>query len=49
VEERGGVLYGYEFKWQGQARAAARQAFTAAYPEAQVETITRENFRDFVG
>lgn len=49
VEERGGVLYGYEFKWRGQARAAARQAFTAAYPEAQVETITRENFRDFVG
>jgi len=49
VEEHGGVLYGYEFKWQGQARAAARQAFTAAYPEAQVETITRENFRDFVG
>lgn len=49
VEEHGGVLYGYEFKWQGQVRAAARQAFTAAYPEAQVETITRENFRDFVG
>jgi hypothetical protein len=49
VEERGGRLYGYEFKWQGQARAQARQAFIAAYPEAQLETITRENFADFIG
>jgi hypothetical protein len=49
VEERAGRLFGYEFKWQGQARAATRQAFTAAYPESQVETINRENFTDFIG
>lgn len=48
VEEWGGRLYGYEFKWQGQARGAARQAFTAAYPEAQVETINRDNFDAFL-
>lgn len=48
VEEWGGRLYGYEFKWQGQAREAARQAFTAAYPEAQVETINRDNFDAFL-
>jgi len=35
--------------WQGQARALARQAITAANPEAEVETINRENFGDFIG
>lgn len=49
VEERGGALYGYEFKWQGQMRQATRREFTEAYPGAQVETITREGFQDFIG
>ena len=49
VEEREGQLFGYEFKWQGQVRAATQQEFTAAYPGAEVATITRENFTDFIG
>ena len=48
VEEAGGALYGYEFKWQGEMRRAARQEFLAAYPGAQVMTITREGFREFL-
>jgi len=42
-------LFGYEFKWQGQVRPAARQEFMTAYPGAEVMTITRENFTDFIG
>jgi hypothetical protein len=48
VEERSGRLFGYEFKWQGQVRPAARQEFLAAYPDAEVTTITREDFTDFL-
>jgi len=48
VEERAGRLFGYEFKWQGQVRDATRREFLAAYPGAEVATITRENFTDFL-
>jgi predicted AAA+ superfamily ATPase len=48
VEERAGRLFGYEFKWQGQVRPATRQEFMAAYGDAEVVTITRENFTDFL-
>ena len=48
VEEHGGALAAYEFKWQGQVRPAARAEFLAAYPGAQVETITQENFSGFL-
>ena len=49
IEERGGRLYGYEFKWQGQMRSATRREFIEAYPNAEVQVITRENFADFIG
>lgn len=49
VEEREGRLFGYEFKWQGKMRATARQEFMAAYADAELATITTENFVDFVG
>lgn len=48
VEEREGRLFGYEFKWQGQVRDATRREFLAAYPDAEVTTITHENFTDFL-
>ena len=48
VEEREGRLFGYEFKWQGQVRGATQREFLAAYPGAEVTTITRENFTDFL-
>lgn len=48
VEEREGRLFGYEFKWQGQVRDATRREFLAAYPGAEVMTITRENFTNFL-
>ncbi len=48
VEERGGVLYGFEFKWQGEMKPATRWEFLEAYPNAVLETVTRENFEPFV-
>jgi hypothetical protein len=48
VEERGGVLHGYEFKWQGEMRKATRKEFSQVYPNAELMTVTRDNFEEFV-
>jgi predicted AAA+ superfamily ATPase len=48
IEERGGGLYGYEIKWDGEMRQANRREFLAAYPQAELNVITNENFEDFV-
>jgi hypothetical protein len=48
IEEYGGRLLGFEFKWQGQVKPATRQEFTQAYPNAEVMTVTRDNFETFV-
>jgi predicted AAA+ superfamily ATPase len=49
IEEYGGKLYGYEFKWQpAEMRQAARLEFMSAYPNAELMTIHRQNFADFL-
>ncbi len=49
IEEYGGKLYGYEFKWQGgEIRRAARAEFLSAYPEAELHTIHRDNYEGFL-
>jgi predicted AAA+ superfamily ATPase len=48
IEETGGRLYGFEFKWKGEMRKAVRREFLEAYPGAEVNTITTENFEKFV-
>lgn len=50
VEEHGGQLYGYEFKWlPSTIRRAVRDEFLRAYPGAKLEVIHRQNFTDFLG
>jgi hypothetical protein len=50
IEEHGGKLYGYEYKWQGRAiRPATRSEFLKAYPGSELATITQQNFEEFVG
>jgi hypothetical protein len=50
VEEHGGRLYGYEFKWQpAELRRASRNKFLDAYPDSELTTIHRENFESFLG
>lgn len=47
IEEGGGALRGYEFKW-GAKTANAPQTWMENYPEASFECINRENYLDFV-
>lgn len=49
IEEYGGKLYGYEFKWQsGEIRRATRNEFLNAYPDSELMTVSKENFEIFL-
>jgi hypothetical protein len=49
IEEYGGVLHGYEFKWQErQIRRVVRKEFLETYPGSQLSVIHRENFENFI-
>jgi hypothetical protein len=50
IEEYGGKLHGYEFKWQvGAVRRATRSEFLETYPGSELMTISQENFDEFIG
>ena len=49
IEEHGGRLYGYEFKWQaGEIRRAVRNEFLETYPDSELMTVNKENFEGFL-
>ena len=48
VEDRGGRLHAYEFKWNPKRRAKFPVAFREAYPEAGFEVIHGENYYEWV-
>ena len=49
VEERGGALFGYEFKW-GDRKVKEPRVWRETYPGARFEVITPENYLDiFLG
>jgi len=49
VEEHGGKLHGYEFKWrESEMRRVTRREFLEAYPRSILATISQENFEDFL-
>lgn len=49
IEEYGGRLYGYEFKWQaGDIRRAVRNEFKEAYPNSELVTVNPEKFEEFL-
>ncbi len=47
VEEKDGIITGYEFKWKANKRTKLPKTFTEAY-NAKSVIIDRNNFRDFV-
>lgn len=47
VEERDGALFGYEFKW-GIKKTLQPHEWFKIYPEAKYQTITRENYIEFI-
>ncbi|MBI5839877.1 MAG: ATP-binding protein [Chloroflexi bacterium] len=48
VEERDGILHGYEAKWSVGKTINAPKNWVGAYPEAKFEVITPENYQKFV-
>ena len=49
IEEYGGKIHGYEFKWQSrEIRPATRNEFLNAYPDSELMTVNQENFEDFL-
>jgi uncharacterized protein len=47
IEERDGVLYGFEFKWKHKKTKAPKQ-WIEAYPEAKFQIISPENYKEFI-
>jgi predicted AAA+ superfamily ATPase len=47
IEERDGVIHGFEFKFTGKPRARIPENFKRAYGD-QLKVISRMNFREFV-
>lgn len=49
VEERGGILYGYEFKWNPKRKAKIPTAWKKAYPDAKFNVLNHENYLEWIG
>ena len=48
VEERGGQLFGYEFKWNPKKQPKVPASWAKAYPNAGFEVINRENYMEWL-
>ncbi|MEN8263241.1 MAG: ATP-binding protein [Nitrospirota bacterium] len=48
VEEREGVLYGYEFKWSERKKRKAPKDWIGTYDNAEFRIINRENYLDYI-
>lgn len=48
IEETGGELSAFEFKWNPKATVRFPKTFTKAYPHSKTYSITRENFENFL-
>jgi predicted AAA+ superfamily ATPase len=48
IEERDGMLYAFEFKWNEKKRAKLPDAFAAAYPHHEFKPVNRTNYLEFI-
>ncbi len=48
IEDRNGILYGYEFKWNPNSKEKFPKTFAKVYPDSQLNLITSANFSNFV-
>jgi predicted AAA+ superfamily ATPase len=49
LEEYGGKLYGYEFKWKAkEIRKSVQNEFLAGYPGSQLSVVHQNNFESFL-
>jgi len=49
IEERGGNLFAYEFKWNSKTSYRFPKSFTENYPDHSTEIINPENYDKFLG
>lgn len=50
IEERGGKIFPYEFKWAPKSKVLPPKEWVIAYPKAEkLLTVTPENYLDFIG
>lgn len=48
IEEKDGKLSAYEFKWSSNKKSKVPAAFKTAYPDAEFEVISQDNFLKFI-
>lgn len=48
VEERGGRLYGYEFKWSEKKSPKAPKDWLGTYDNAEYKVVNPGNYLDFI-
>lgn len=48
LEEKDGILFAFEFKWNESKKSKLPQTFAEAYPEHRFEVITPANYLDFL-
>jgi predicted AAA+ superfamily ATPase len=48
IEEQDGKLRAYEIKWSPKAKAAGKKSFITAYPDSTMQTITPDNYDEFL-
>lgn len=48
IEETGGELYGYEFKWNPKSKKSFSKTFTSNYSPKTTSIISRENYGEFL-
>jgi uncharacterized protein len=48
IEEYGGSLHAYEFKWNPRKKSRLTRTFTHAYPGSSTAVITPDNFEEFI-
>ena len=49
LEVCGSKIKAFEFKWNPKKKSRVTKAFTNRYPNAEIETVTPENFGEWVG
>lgn len=49
IEEQGGRLFGFEFKWgKGKIKEATERTFLEAYPSSELTAVSPQNFTSFL-
>ena len=48
IEEGGGTVHAYEFKWNAKKKVKAPGGWSRAYPEASFEMVNPNNYLDFI-